>query len=57
VSFFTLALLIVSAGMSWVSGIVLMKNLDDLDRGAAWLWGAVLLLASISAFWCSWRLL
>jgi hypothetical protein len=57
VSFFTLALLVVSAGMSMISGVVLLKNLNNMEAGFAWVWGAVFLLASVNALWCAWSLL
>ena len=53
----TLALLVVSVGISMVSGVFLIKNLDEMDRASLWGWGAVFLLASVNALWCSWRLL
>ena len=56
-SFFTLALLVVSAGMSMISGVLLLKNLNNMDARSAWAWGAVFLLASVNALWCAWTLL
>ena len=53
----TLALLVVSVAISMVSGVFLIKNLDNMDRTSLWSWGAVFLLASVNALWCSWRLL
>jgi hypothetical protein len=51
-----LALLVALTGIAATSGMVLVKSVQEEDAGAAWIWAASFILASILAAVSFWRL-
>lgn len=51
-----LSLLVAMSGMAGVSGLVLVKSIEEEDAASAWIWGTVFGASSLVATWSFWRL-
>ena len=51
-----LGLLVAMSGMAGISGLVLVKSIEEADAGSAWIWGTVFGASSLAAALSFWRL-
>ena len=51
-----LGLLVAMGGMAGISGLVLVKSIEEADAVSAWIWGMVFGASSLAAAWSFWRL-
>ena len=51
-----LGLLVAVSGMAGISGLVLVKSIEEEDAGSAWIWGTVFGVSSLVAALSFWRL-
>ena len=52
-----LGLLVAMSGMAGISGLVLVKSIEEADAGSAWIWGTVFGASSLAAALSFWRLI
>ena len=51
-----LSLLVAMSGMAGISGLVLVKSIDEEDAVSAWIWGTVFGASALVAARSFWRL-